>query len=91
MRGDFVISNHEDRREREYALVTTHSLIPKCADVKHWKIEFLSSTHIAEETLDKYVHSVVSCCGKENSSCSFVKSGPSTALENGFINAGMYS
>ena len=75
MRGDFVISNHKDRREAGYAPVTTHSLITKCSDVKRWKIEFFGSTHIAKGTLDKYVHSIVSCCGKENSSCTcnFVK------------------
>ena len=66
--SNFIISNHKDRRETGYALVTTHSLIPKCSDVKRWKIEFFGSTHIAEEMLVKYVHSIVSCCGKENSS-----------------------
>lgn len=68
--------------ETEYALVTTHSLIPKYSDVKFWKIEFLShGEYVTKETLDKYVSNsgVVSCCGKESS---FIIPGPTTAFEH---------
>ena len=64
----------------EYALVTTHSLIPNSSDLNLWKFsdEFLG-TFLAKKTLDKYVSGVVSCCGKESG---FIVSGPTTALEH---------
>ena len=62
----------------EYALVTTHSLIPKSSNLSLWKFseEFLG----AKKTLDKYVSGMVSCCGQESG---FIIPGPTTAREHG--------
>ena len=62
----------------EYALVTTHSLIPKSSHLSLWK--FSEEFPVARKALDKYVSATVSCCGEESG---FVIPGPTTAREHG--------